>query len=504
MRSSSARALLITLALLSTGAWRFAAARPLQGTAPGAAPAPVERLRTRLNAATTSPGVRQAVWGVVAVSLDTGERLFDLNPRTLLVPASVAKLVSTAGAIESVGWDYRFETLVRMTGGVREGVLHGDVLVIGAGDPSIGGRGGRDLDTWVQAFRDAGIRAIDGRIIGIDDAFEEPRPGFAWSWDDLGYTTGALFGALNLAENSVVVSVAPGSAPGAPAVLLLADDAMDVPLTNRVGTTDPGGHQLVWPEMRPGETALTIAGTVPVNARPARLRVAVGNPTTWFVRALKRALATGGIAVSGDAVDADDLPPGGRAAIDGGAATTLFAHRSPTLAELLRPTFKMSVNLYGEAIQRLNSRDAAPRTNDGAVDALTDRLTAWQIAPGSVQLVDGSGLSRRDVASADAIVAVLEHMSRHDDATPWYEALPVAAVDGTLEGRFAGTAAAGNLRAKTGTMSNIRSLAGYVRSRDGEALAFAAIVNNFEGTGGQAIAAIDAIGVALAEFTRRP
>ena len=94
MRSSSARALLITLALLSTGAWRFAAARPLQGTAPGAAPAPVERLRTRLNAATTSPGVRQAVWGVVAVSLDTGERLFDLNPRTLLVPASVAKLVS--------------------------------------------------------------------------------------------------------------------------------------------------------------------------------------------------------------------------------------------------------------------------------------------------------------------------------------------------------------------------------------------------------------------------
>lgn len=438
------------------------------------------------------------------VSLDTGERLFEVNPRTLLVPASVAKLVSAAGAIETVGWDYRFETPVRGTGEVRDGVLHGDLLVVGAGDPSIGGRNGLDLRAWVQSLRDAGVHAIDGRIIGIDDAFEEPRPGFAWSWDDLGYTTGALFGALNLAENSVAVTVTPGTAPDTPATLSLTDGAMDVPIISRVITVEPGGHELVWPEMRPGETALTIVGTMPVNARQTRLRVAVGNPTTWFVRGLKRVLVAGGVTVSGDAIDADELPTGSRAAIDAAPSFTLFVHRSPTLAELIRPTFKMSVNLYGEAIQRLNSSDGSPRTNDHAIDALNERLDSWRIAPGSVQLVDGSGLSRRDVVSADAIVSVLAHMARREDASAWFDALPVAAVDGTLAGRFTGTAAARNLRAKTGTMSNIRSLAGYVRSRDGEALAFAVLVNNFEGSGGQATAAIDAVGVALAEFTRRP
>jgi D-alanyl-D-alanine carboxypeptidase/D-alanyl-D-alanine-endopeptidase (penicillin-binding protein 4) len=121
-----------------------------------------------------------------------------------------------------------------------------------------------------------------------------------------------------------------------------------------------------------------------------------------------------------------------------------------------------------------------------------------------VQLVDGSGLSRRDVVTADAVTSVLAHMVRRDDAASWLDAFPVGAVDGTLESRFTGTAAARNLRAKTGTMSNIRALAGYVRSRDGEWLAFTAIVNNFEGSGGQATAALDAVGVALAEFTRRP
>lgn len=449
------------------------------------------------------PGVHRAAWGVVVVSLDTGERLFELQPQTLLVPASVAKVVSTAGAIDTVGWQYRFETPVRVVGEVRDGVLHGDLLVVGAGDPSIGGRGGRDLGAWVDLLRGAGIQSIDGRIIGIDDAFEEPRPGFAWSWDDLGYTTGALFGALNLAENAVVVTLAPGPSPDAPATLLLSDDAMDVPIVNRVTTTAVGGHQLVWPEMRPGETALTITGTVPMDARPARLRVAAGNPTTWFVRALKRALLAGGVAVTGDAVDADDLPTTTRTALMDASVRTVFVYRSAPLTDLIKPALKMSVNLYGEALQRLNSADPGPRTNDQAVEALKTRLIGWGIPPDDVQLVDGSGLSRRDVVTADAVTSVLAHMARRDDAATWMDALPLAGVDGTLESRFVGTAAARNLRAKTGTMSNIRSLAGYVRSRDGELLAFTAIANNFEGTGGQATAALDAIGVALADFSRR-
>src|SRR5689334_25287411 len=114
-----------------------------------------------------------------------------------MVPASVAKLVSVATAVEAVGWDYRFTTTMRAGGPIEGDVRRGDLIGVGTGDPAIGGRGGDDFSAWVDALKAAGIRRIDGRIIGVDDAFEDPRPGFAWSWDDLGYPTGSIFGALN-------------------------------------------------------------------------------------------------------------------------------------------------------------------------------------------------------------------------------------------------------------------------------------------------------------------
>jgi D-alanyl-D-alanine carboxypeptidase/D-alanyl-D-alanine-endopeptidase (penicillin-binding protein 4) len=135
--------------------------------------------------------------------------------------------------------DYQFQTTLRALGPVSDGVLKGDLLIVGSGDPAIAGRAGDDLSTWVAALKTAGIRRIDGRIIGIDDAFEEPRPGFAWSWDDLGYATGALFGALNLAENRLTVTVAPGPTAGSPTTVSVAPEAQDVPLVNR-SVTGPG------------------------------------------------------------------------------------------------------------------------------------------------------------------------------------------------------------------------------------------------------------------------
>ena len=152
-------------------------------------------------------------------SLDRHDRLVDLNSRTLFVPASIAKLVSVATAAEAVGWDYRFETSLLTTGSVAQGKLFGDVLIVGSGDPSIGGRGGGDLSAFVAAVKGAGVERIDGRIVGDDDALEEPRPQLSWAWDDLGYTTGALFGALNLAENRTIVTVTPGPSAGGPATV---------------------------------------------------------------------------------------------------------------------------------------------------------------------------------------------------------------------------------------------------------------------------------------------
>jgi D-alanyl-D-alanine carboxypeptidase/D-alanyl-D-alanine-endopeptidase (penicillin-binding protein 4) len=443
------------------------------------------------------PGVQRATWGIAVHSLARNERLFDLNSQTLMVPASVAKLISVATAADAVGWDYRFTTTLRSTGVMDNGVLHGDLLVVGGGDPAIGGRGGDDFATWVDALKSAGIHRIDGRVVGIDDVFEEPRPGFAWSWDDLGYATGAVFGALNLAENRLSVTVTPGPVAGAPTSLLYNVEAPDLPITNRSVTAPTGSAALVWPEMRPGENVLTIAGSMPAGGMPATLLVSAGNPTMWFARMLRRRLIVSGIDVTGPAADGDDI---GIASPD--TAPVLFTYRSHPLAEIVQPLLKESINLYGEAVQRLNASGLLPHTNDQALEGIKQRLLSWGIAADGVQIVDGSGLSRRDVVSPETLLTVLVKMYDPAGASPWMRALPVAGVDGTLAVRMKGTPGEMNVRAKTGTMSNVRSLAGYVTTRDGESLAFGCMVNNFEGTGAQANAALDAIAVRLASFSR--
>jgi D-alanyl-D-alanine carboxypeptidase/D-alanyl-D-alanine-endopeptidase (penicillin-binding protein 4) len=477
-------------------AWTACASNPTRPAESGARQ--LAQLRSDVLAETQRPGVSRASWGIVVESLDRHDRLVDLNARTLFVPASVAKLVSVATAAEAVGWDYRFETTLLTTGSVSQGRLFGDLIIVGTGDPSIGGRGGGDLSAFVAAVKAAGFERIEGRIVGDDDAVEEPRPQLSWAWDDLGYTTGSLFGALNLAENRTVVTVAPGAMAGSPASVSLDARAEGRPILNRAVTGPAGSSSLVWPEQRPGEAALTIAGSIPLGAAPTPLGISSGNPTLWFATVLRNRLIEEGIIVTGEAVDIDDLTP----PPDRSDAMMLFTYRSPTLAEIARPLLKESINLYGEAFLRLNTSKGTFPTNDAALEGLHKRLTSWGLPEGSYQLVDGSGLSRRDAISPEAVMTVLQRMSDPSGNSPFLAALPIAGVDGSLATRMKATSAEGNLRAKTGTMSNIRSLAGYVTARNGEHLAFAILINNFEGTGAAANQALDAIAVRLAEFTR--
>mgnify|MGYP003348866704 CR=1 FL=1 len=264
-----------------------------------------------------------------------------------------------------------------------------------------------------------------------------------------------------------------------------------------VTTGAPRSTQLVWPEQRPGEPLLTIAGSIPLDAMPATLAVSVGNSTLWFAHAVRQALIDGGIEVTGDAYDVDDIA----VQPDRGGAI-LYTHRSPTLAELAQPLLKDSINLYGEAALRLNTARSAFPTNDAALEGLKLRTAAWGIPADAWQIVDGSGLSRRNAIAPEVLVNVLERMYDASGRSPWMTGLPLAGRDGTLAARLRGTPAENNARAKTGTMSNVRSLAGYVRGLDGEMFAFAIMVENFEGTGATAVDAIDRIVATLAGFSR--
>jgi D-alanyl-D-alanine carboxypeptidase/D-alanyl-D-alanine-endopeptidase (penicillin-binding protein 4) len=486
----------LAVVLCLTAPGLFGCAKP----APALVPAldPLQQLTQDITAMISLPGVQRAAWGIVVQSLDRNERIVELNARTLLVPASTAKLVSLASAVDAVGWDYRFETLVRASAPIVDGAIKGDLLIVGSGDPSIGGRAGGQLTDWVDSLKALGLRRVDGRVIGDDDAVEEPRPQLAWAWDDLGYPAGALFGALNLAENRMEITVNPGQALDSQPTFSMDPAAWSRPLRNRTVTGPPQSPLQLWPEQRPGEPFLTIAGSIPMGSPPERLQIAVGNPTAWFAGVFRAALISGGIEVTGDAYDVDDVAQRPEWKSSG----VLYTHRSGTLAEIAQPMIKNSINLYGEAALRLNAPKGVLPTNDAALDGLSARMAAWGIPAGAWQIVDGSGLSRRDAIAPEALVAILQRMYDPSGGSPWMTALPVAGRDGTLAARMAGTPAEGNVRAKTGTMSNVRTLAGYVRTRDGENLAFAILSDNFEGSGAAAVDAIDRIAVRLAAFSR--
>lgn len=393
-----------------------------------------------------------------------------------------------------MGWDYTFETTVAITGPVEDGVLRGDLVIVGTGDPSLEGRAGTSFITpLAAALRDKGITRIDGRIIGDDNLVEEPRPGLAWSWDDLGVPTGAVAGALNIGENATRVSVASPRQLGAQAMLLLPPDSRDLPLINRT-TTGPRGSPGVWAEQRPGEHGVTIAGTIAIDQETTTLTVAVGNPTLWAAMLVRARLLMSGVEVTGAAVDIDDLqtPPT--------PVMVIIRHRSRPLRDITVPMLKNSINMYADAVLRLATGSGGARTIADGVSAAKRQLRDWGIPDGAIQPVDGSGLSRFNLATAEALVAVLKQMR---DVQAFRDALAVAGVDGTLENRMKDTPAAGTVRAKTGSMTNVRSLAGYVTTRDGETLAFAMTANNFEGGAAPVTAAIDQMVVTLAAFSRR-
>jgi len=446
------------------------------------------------------PGHHRATWGIVVHSIARRDRLFELNPGNLLVPGSGMKIVAVASAAEAVGWDYTFETTLLATGPVTGGVLHGDLVITGNGDPSVLGRAGNDsLTPWTAALRARGIGRIDGRIIGDDNAVEEPRPGFAWSWEDLAYAYGALAGALNLGENALALVVRAGTAENAAATIESPSEAGDVSIVNHATTGPAGSTALLWPEWLPGDTRLTIEGSIPLGSPPVRLGVASGNPTRWFARFVRARLIADGIEVSGDALDVDDLghPP------DEAHADVLYVHRSRPLGDIVEPLLKDSINLYAEAVLRLATGRNGRRATGAALDATRARLESWGIPKDGIQMVDGSGLSRRNVVAPETLLAILLRAYDPSGSSPFMRGLPVAGRDGTLASRMKGTAAEGNVVAKTGTLSNARTLAGYVKTADGEPLAFVIMVNNFEGTGADVIGTIDRMAARLATFSRR-
>ena len=454
-----------------------------------------------IDAILSQPALERGYWGVMVKSLKNDETLFAVNRRKLMMPASKMKIVTLAAAAQTLGWSYAYETKVFALGAATNGVLDGDLVVVGSGDPSIGtadGMADRLFASWADRLKGAGIRTVAGRIIGDDRRFDGEEVGFGWSWDDLQDDYAAGVSALQFNENMARVTVRPGPAVGDYAAVSVSPAHSGLVVRSTARTIAADADAGVHVRRVTGNPTLELTGMIALASEPRVLSVSVDNPTLFFVDTMRAALIANGIDVHGAAVDIKRLPnppvP---------SAAPLAIHTSPPLSTLAMRLMKMSQNQYAETFLRTMGGESGLSNAESGRRFALRTLEAWGVQPSDLIQRDGSGLSRYDYVTPDALVTILAHVNRDDTLRgPFELSLPIAGRDGSLANRMKGTPAEGNARAKTGSMSNVRGLSGYVTTADGEPLVFAVIANNFDAAPSVITTTADAIVVRLAQFSR--
>ena len=469
-----------------------------RGSVPPLAPQ-VAALAAEVDSALDVPAFARASWGVVIQSLDDGQVLYRRNAERLFLPASSLKLVTAAGALVRLGPDFRYRTPVLARGARRADTLTGNLVVAGSGDPALavdaatGAEALAPLRPWADSVRAHGIGVVTGRLVGDVSLFPDPGLGPGWAWDDLDADYSAPIGPLQLDNDVAWVEATQGATAGEPVRVALLPARAPLRAFSAAVTApaDSNVRALVWSRAPFGDSVL-VGGRLSAGRPAARLPVSVPDPARYFLAGFAQALGEDGVTVRGDSVAADT------------SADTLFVWQSPPLSLILPLLLKPSQNQVGETLLRtLGARVKGVGSMDSGRAALRDVMTEFGVPPDAYVLADGSGLSRYDEIAPAAIAQVLAVMYRRPDFDPFFASLPVAGVDGTLAGRLKGTRAAGNVHAKTGSLTGVRTLSGYVRTADGEMLSFVLMANGFTVPQRVVEAVQDRIVERLANFSRR-
>ena len=471
------------------------------------------QLQTRIDAHIAQPRFAAAAWGIKVASLDTGRTLFERDAGKLLKPASNAKLFTGALALDRLGPDYRIKTsFYAATRPGPDGVIHGDLIVYGRGDPSFaarfnGGDYGKSLEPAAAALVAVGVKRIEGDLIGDESYFRGPPFGSSWAWDDLQNYYGAEVSALSQEDNVVDLVFKPDQRIGAPCLIIARPETTFLTFINRTRTADKGGRRQINLFRAPGENTVYVSGSLPAGTNWTDA-VSVHNPALWFVTRLKAALEKRGIAVAGKLRSVNWLDRQAQP-LDFSRLMEVASIESRPVSELVNKMMKSSQNLYAQLLllqvgARSEKSDHEAKTTEEAGIAELNRFARDAgVRRGELLFDEGSGLSRSALVTPEAIVQLLAFMSRHRCTEVFRDALPIAGVDGSLRNRMNGTAGEKNVRAKTGTIGHVHSLSGYVTTAAGEHLAFSLMLNAYDDAGHSVKDDLDPIPVMLAGFKGR-
>jgi len=449
------------------------------------------------------PRFENAFWGVLIQSLETGDVWYERNADKLFMPASNQKILTTAATLQEMGPDFRFTTVLCHTGAVKGDTIEGNLVVFGNGDPTLYEKFFKDsrdvFREWAGELKSKGITRITGDIVGDDNAFDDNHIGDGWPFDGLDAWYSAEFGALMLNEDYIDFTIVPPKTTESAVEIHPNLPSAYYTVVNNI-QVEPGGSNSVRASRAYGTNEFVFRGRVGVGQNSLVLSPTISNPTLFYVTVLKEVLEQEGIAVEGRAVDCDDMP-GWKAKAE--ELPQLVVHESPPLSEILTMLMKRSQNLYAETMVHLLGwkRDGVGSFRGGR-EVVRAQLAKFGVEPRSYQYTDGSGLTRYDLVSPRILVKVLSGMRESPNWEVWRDALPIAGVDGTLRNRMKGTAAEGEVRAKTGTISNVRGLSGYVTTADGEDMVFSFLVNAHLASNRATEEVTDDVCAMLASFTR--
>lgn len=485
----------------------------------------VAQFRARVAAVLNEAHAQRAYWGVLVVDRATGETLYELNADHFFRPGSNTKVFTTAFALSTLGPDYNFMTTLDSRSSLSEdGRLAGELIFFGSGDPDLSnrkfpyaGKVERDgpaekiLIELADAVVAKGLKEVNGDIVADDSLYPyDPYPA-GWGVGDLFFTFGAPVSAITLNENSISVEIRPGVQAGDPAVMAVEPGAATETFGHEITTSAASEKPDFSVVRRPGLNFILLRGSIPLGHAPVKIDLAMTDPCETTARTLKQLLEARGVRVTGG-IRMQHAPPPERTANGdvslaprGGANSThlmliLVQHFSPPLLESIRLTNKISQNLHAELFLRDVARvKTGIGTTDVGLKLEQEFLEAAGIRDGDAVLVDGSGLSQNNLLTPRAVTQLLLYASRQPWGADFLSTLPVAGVDGTLENRMKGTAAAGHVQAKTGTLEHEHSITGYATTLGGEHLVFAIFGNNDPQRGHDATAPLDEITVAMVE-----
>ncbi|HKW87636.1 MAG TPA: D-alanyl-D-alanine carboxypeptidase/D-alanyl-D-alanine-endopeptidase [Candidatus Acidoferrales bacterium] len=485
--------------------------------------------RKTLDAALADPEAQKGFVGALIVDADTGKTVFELNAEKYFTPASNTKLFTTILALATLGPDYRFRTTIETSGPIDSaGRLRGDLILVGRGDPDfsnrkmpfdaknpIDGPPDKPVADLADAIVGKGVKEIDGDIVADDGYFPYAPYPEGWAVGDVPFYYGAPISAICLDDNSLDLKVTPGDHVGAPAWITVEPwpgyDVYAYSVTT--GATDSSPQFDVVEE--PGAKQFLLRGSIPLGHATIDEPLAMPNPAEYTANVLKEILEARGVRITGEAraqhapppAEGMELdPPSPAAGTAGQSGPTVLVERdSQPLIEIVRVVNKVSQNLHAEILLRTVAKE---KTGTGSLaGGLTFEksfLSTAGVPDGGVEVDDGSGLSRENLVTPRAVVALLQYVRRQPWGDAYFSTLPVAGIDGTLDNRMKGTPAVGRIEGKTGSVEHTQAISGFATTIRGEHLLFSIFDNHNGGKGSDATKILDAISVAMVEDLGAP